>query len=88
MDYINKTSKLNSIGSLSVEKCNAILEDGAIEIVQPLKWIENIVCVVDNGEYGAAAYVHDKDDFDRCSNPNDRRSLRWFIWSKVEKYID
>jgi len=88
MDYINKTSKLHILDNSSNAKCNGILDDGAIEILQPEKWRENLVCVVDNGYMGAAAYVRDEIDFERCINPNDVRPLRWFIWDKVELYVD
>jgi len=87
MDYINN-NVAGRIGPTSDEKCYGLLIDGAIEIKQPRKWRKNLVCVADNGEFGAAAYVRDEYDFERCSSPYEKRQLRWFIWNKVEKYID
>ena len=88
MDYIHKTSTIGFLGSSYNSKCKGILEDGAIEIEQPKEWCKNLVCVVDNGEFGASAFVRDESDFGRCTNPNDIRPTRWFIWNKVESYND
>jgi hypothetical protein len=83
--YVNQTSKRGT-GTSSTEKCKALMEDGAIQIPQPDKFLPNLVCVLDNGFFGAAAYVYSKGEFEAFTDPSDHRPRRWFIWDKVEQY--
>lgn len=83
--YVNQTSK-GEVGTSSAEKCRALLEDGAIQIPKPAKFVPNLVCVLDNGFFGAAAHVYSEGEFEAFTDPDDYRSRRWFIWDKVEQY--
>jgi len=83
--YINQTSK-GDVGTSAGAKCRAIMEDGAIIISQPKEFMPNLVCVIDNGFFGAAAYVYSEKEFVEFNHPSDTRPKRWFIWDKVKDY--
>ena len=83
--YVNITSK-GAVGSSFGAKCDAILADGGKEIKQPKEFQKNLVCVVDNGYFGAAGYAYSESEMRVFQNAGDRRPKRWFIWDKVEEY--
>jgi hypothetical protein len=83
--YINQTSK-GQVGTSFSQKCKALMDDGAILTQKPIKFVPNLVCVIDNGWMAAAGYVYNEGEFEAFSNPNDPRNKRWFIWDKVEEY--
>lgn len=82
--YINETS-FGAIGTSASAKCASIIADGGIEISTPSEFIDNIVCVVDNGYFGAAAYAYDKNELSVFKR-FDGRPKRWFIWDKVKQF--
>ena len=82
--YVNETS-MGTIGTSAEEKCNAIIADGGIEIDEPKMFLENIVCVVDNYFFGAAAYAYDEDELNLFKRL-DNRIKRWFIYDKVKTF--
>jgi hypothetical protein len=83
--YINQTSK-GETGSSAKSKCDALLADGAVEISEPMTFFDNLVCVVNNGPFGAAAYAYDKGEFMAFTDPSDPRPKRWFVWDKVKQF--
>lgn len=83
--YINHTSKGFIDRSSMQDKCDAIIEDGAIEINQPKEYVENLVCVVDNIYFAAAAYAHSESEMNSFLR-SDGRTKRWFIWDKVSNF--
>ena len=83
--YINQTSK-GAVGTSATAKCDALLADGAKEIKRPKDFVKNLVCVVDNGYFGAAAHAYTESELKAFQLPNDTRPKRWFIWDKVEEY--
>ena len=82
--YINQTS-IRTLGASADAKCNGILEDGGLEIPEPKDFAENLICVVDNGMFGAAAYAYSKEEMEEFKRP-DGRPRRWFYWNKVKEY--
>lgn len=74
--YINKDSKGNYIGTFFVEKVVNLLDDNAEIIDPPAKWEEGLVCVVNNGNFAAAAYASDERDMNRFLRP-DSRPKQW-----------
>jgi len=83
--YVKLTSK-GVLGRSAGEKCDSIIADGGKEIRQPKEWIPNLVCVVDNGFFGAAAYAYSENEMKVFQQSTDGRSKRWLVWDKVEIY--
>lgn len=85
--YVNLTTR-GAIGRSAGEKCDAILADGGKEIKSPRDFEPNLVCVVDNGFFGAAAYAYCEREMRTFQETGDGRPKRWFIWDKVETYSE
>lgn len=83
--YINSTSQ-GQLGPSALSKLQGIIADGGVRIAPPTEFQENLVCVVDNGIFGAAGYAYDKDEFDCFNHPSDKRPKAWLIWDKVKEY--
>lgn len=84
--YVNSTSK-GKIGASFNEKCDALKNDGAIELdYTPQSFQADLVCVVDNGLFAAAAHLFSEAEFEAFTNPNDRRPKRFFVWDKVKEF--
>lgn len=58
------------------------------EEVDGTEYHPNLVCVVDNGFFGAAAWCYNEKEYNSFNNINDRRNKRWFIVDDVENLID
>jgi hypothetical protein len=84
--YINEIEG-NHIGVSAKAKAHSLLKAGATEIDTPVEFQEDLVCVVDNGPFGAAAWAYDKREFNVFMHP-DERPKRWFIFKDVEKYAE
>ncbi len=85
--YVNITSK-GGLGTSAGAKCDGLLADGGKEIKEPINFQNNLVCVVDNGHFGAAAHAYSEREMKRFLNSKDGRPTRWFIWDKVEMYAE
>lgn len=79
--YINGTSN-GSVGASAQSKYDAIIADGGQPIPEPTEFVENLVCVVNNGMFGAAAYAFDEREMNAFKQP-DGRPKQWLIWNKV-----
>ena len=84
--YINKTSSRVHIGPSFLDKCQALVEDGATPIDIPPRLIPNLVCVVDNVAFAAAIYIHNEEEYQRVIRHFDTRNKQWFIWDGVEDF--
>jgi len=82
--YINHTSN-GPIGASFSDKVHHLTEDGAIPISPPTSFQNNLVCVVDNGFFGAAAYCYDENEY-QVLIKNDGRPKTWFLWDKVAHF--
>lgn len=83
--YINQTSN-GMIGASANSKALAIIADGGQAIPQPKEFVPNLVCVVDNLMFGAAAYCYNEGEFRVFTDPSDARPKKWFIWDKVKDF--
>jgi hypothetical protein len=84
--YVNQTSK-GPTGASFAEKCQALLEDGAVK-VNPTEFQPNLVCVVDNFIFAAAGYAYDEQEFKAFNISSDTRPKQWFVYEKVEQFAD
>ena len=86
--YVNETSK-RSLGATYTDKRIGLIEDGAQMLEgEPVEFVENLVCLVDNGSFAAAGYCFYPDEFFGFANPKDKRPKTWFIWDKVKEYAN
>jgi hypothetical protein len=84
--YINQTSN-GAMGSSYNSKREALIADGAKVLINPTRFVNNMVCVVNNGHFAAAAYVYSEGEFVEFSNvEEDPRPKTWFIWDKVKEF--
>lgn len=83
--YVNSTY-LGDMPDPFDGKCEALLQAGAEEVEMPKSWIPNLVCVVDNRVFGAAAYLYSPSELKDFSDPKDARPKRWFVWNQVGTY--
>lgn len=84
--YINQTPA-GFMGSSMASKCEALLNEGAKEITEPTRFQSGMICVVDAGHYGAAAYADSERQMNRFKQP-DGRAKRWFLWDKAIVYAE
>lgn len=81
--YINKNSKGDFIGVSFNEKLFNLINDGAKLIDKPSVWEEGLVCVINNGMFGAAAWAYDEDEMNCFLNTNGR-DFQWLKFNKAK----
>lgn len=60
-------------------KAKALIESGGARLIdRPDGFVEDLVCVVDNGPFDAAGYCFSEEEF-KVFASNDGRSKRWLI---------
>ena len=84
--YINEVNG-RFLGVTFREKCNVLREVGAQEISEPQSFEPNIVCVIDNGHFAAAAYAYNNEELNVFKS-FDVRPKKWFIFEGVEQYAN
>lgn len=83
--YINQTTK-GLVSASAKAKIEAIVADGGVVIPEPKEFVPNLVCVVDNGPFGAAAYAYSESEMKAFQYRGDYRPKVWLIWDKVETF--
>lgn len=78
--YINKNSKGEFLPVNG--KAIALIADGAI-VTKPV-YQPNLVCVVENGAFDAAAYAYSKEEFEEFKR-FDGRKKTWLIVENADK---
>ena len=51
-----------------------------------VEFMDNLVCVVDNGFFGAAAYADTEHEMKLFKTPSDTRPKVWIRWDKVSQF--
>ena len=82
--YINSNSKGEA---LPANKAVGLLADGATLLPDgaPETFCENLVCVVDNGPFTAAAYVYSERELQAFNSPDDWRAKVWLQYEHAAK---
>ena len=73
--YINKNSKGENLQPHN--KAYQLISDGAKEINNPRQVVDDMVCVVENGMFDAAAYIYNQKEFEAFNDPIDLRRKTW-----------
>lgn len=82
--YINRNSKGQQLEANN--KAASLIQDGAKLLFNtPSAWEPNLVCVVHNGLFDAAAYVKTARDFTDFQNPSDDRPKVWLKYEHAEE---
>ena len=80
--YINQTSGGNPLPATL--KAAELVKDGATIVFNP-KFQENLVCVVNNGPFEAAAYCYSQTEFDHFNDPKDYRAKIWLTYPHAKE---
>jgi len=83
IDYIEGVH----IGTSAEEKVNSLKNNGGVVINTPTEFQENLVCVIDNGWFGAAGHAYDEREMKIFLN-NDGRPKVWMIVPNAEKLVN
>jgi hypothetical protein len=78
--YINETSDGTPLGARG--KVQQLLNDGAKRT--DATWKPNLICVIDNGLFEAAAYMYSEGEFEEFNDIDDRQKT-WLIHEGVEE---
>jgi len=81
--YINQIEEIE-MGSSYENKIGVLLAFKA-KRVNPIEYEPNLVCVVDNGHFAAAAYAYNDSEF-KSFMEFDGRPKSWFILPNASKY--
>lgn len=65
-------------------KVEDLEEDGAEIIATPTEWMEDLVCVVDNGMWQAAAYCYSPTELSRFLHGRNDRSWTWMVYKHAK----
>jgi len=74
--YINKTSNGEKLPAF--DKAKILILDGAYEVDNSV-FLKNMICVVENPMFDAAAYVFDEREFEYIKNNPDDRIKTWLV---------
>ena len=81
--YINEDSRGLPIGASASHKVQSLIADGATRISNE-EFVPNMICVVDNGLFGAAGYCYDEREYNDWKQP-DGRNKTWLQYEHAEK---
>ena len=70
------------------DKAVDLIKAGAVLLPSvPAEWEENLICVVENGVFEAAAYVQDERDLrDFSDYTYDYRPKVWLKWDRAKEF--
>lgn len=80
--YVNVDSKKNNLPVKG--KVVALINDGA-KIVEPEPFVENLICVVDNNIFEAAAYCYSINERDAFLYDGTNRQKIWLTHPKAKE---
>lgn len=83
--YINEING-TSLGTTFENKVAVLLAKGAIAISTPKEWVEDLVVVIDNGPFAAAAYAYDEREMNAFIQGRNSRPWAWLNFKNANKY--
>lgn len=81
--YINTTTDGTVLPRAG--KVALLLADGGTIVPTPQQWQENLVCVVCNGVFEAAAYAYSPKELEVFSDITDTRDKTWLIYPSAKE---
>jgi hypothetical protein len=84
--YINKTSTGERLGPMFFQKREGLIADGATETTDKA-FQPNLICIVDNLMFAAAAYCYSEEEFEAFKRPDGRQKV-WLTHPLAEQLID
>lgn len=69
---------INGIGNSFEDKKEALLAIGSQIIETPTEFQKNLVCLIDNGLFAAAAFAHSEAEMEYFKRPDGRKRI-WLI---------
>jgi len=84
--YINRTSNGMMTSPRYEDKIIAIINDGAVHIDEPTEWCEGLVCILNNGMFGAAGYAYSEAEMNVFKRGYGGRQRQWFIYDKAKQF--
>jgi hypothetical protein len=83
--YINNINE-TYMGASFADKCKVLESKGALRVTGR-EYDPNLVCVVDNGFFAAAAWAYSESEWEQFKKP-DGRNKSWYILSNAESHVD
>jgi|TARA_R110000782_G_scaffold869_2_gene3095 hypothetical protein len=81
--YINQIGTLPTPASYE-GKCKFLESNGAVKC-SDLRYLPNMICVIDNGFFAAAAYAYNESEYEEFKQP-DGRPKQWYTLDNAEEY--
>lgn len=81
--YVDRNSKGHTLNTLY--KAKQLVEDGGTEVEPAFQ--ENLICVISNAHFDAAAYCHNEEEFKRF-NMSDGRIKTWVVHPNAKELCD
>ena len=83
--YINSIDETR-MGASFASKCEVLESKGATRVTGR-EYDPNLVCVVDNGFFAAAAWAYSENEWNQFKKP-DGRTKYWYILPNAETHVD
>lgn len=87
--YINRDSKGNTLPASYQGKLDTLMADGAVRI-DPMTYEDGLICVVNNGMFGAAGYMYSESEYNYWKSPeaSGGRPMTWLIHPTAKDLVD
>lgn len=82
--YINEVNG-EELGISFEDKCAGLEKHGATRI-DPTEFVENLICVVENG-FGAAAYMYNQSEYDAFMSYVDT-TKQWYVMPNASEHAN